>query len=298
MRFIKILAHPKATRASKDKVNQVKKRFEESNIKYSLEIGSDEKTTRQIAQKLSKDDCDTVVCLGGDGTLHGILNGIYGKELKLGIIPLGHGNDVARSLKIPKDIDRAVNIIKNGKSEKFYLGEIEKIGTNIKEYYFSVVGMGFDVRVIEIVEKQKLKDKYSSWAYNIGTIKALFSYKSPLIKAKYDGEQLDIKVMMFSIGNSTTYGGGMKITPKADPQKDFFNITYLRQMSIPKFLWHFPKVFSGKHIKIIKYVSNFNAKEIEIDYSPRGKIIADGELLDLLPAKITKAEYKQEIIVP
>ena len=189
MRF-KILAHPRADQVGKDKVDQVKKRFEESNIEYSLEIGSDEKTTRQIAQKLHKNDCDAVVCLGGDGTLHGILNGIYGKGLKLGIIPLGHGNDMARSLNISEDINRAVDIIKDDKSEEFYLGEIEKIGTNIREYYFSVVGMGFDVKVVEIVKEQKLKDRYSSWAYNVGTLKALFSYESPRIKAKYDNKKL------------------------------------------------------------------------------------------------------------
>jgi diacylglycerol kinase (ATP) len=152
--------------------------------------------------------------------------------------------------------------------------------------------------VIEIVEEQKLKLKYPKQAYNIGTLKALFSYRAPKIKAAYDGKDIEVEVMMFSVGNSTTYGGGMKITPKANPRKDFFNITYLNKMSIPTFLWHFPKVFSGKHINVKKRVKNFNAQRVVVDSQPRSKIIADGELLDLLPAEITKSQYKQEIIIP
>ncbi len=294
----KLLVYFKTAENQKKEIAYIERILKKLKFDYSLEIGSADFGTRDIAKKLTKKDCDVVICLGGDGTLHGILNGIYGKELKLGIIPLGHGNDAARSLNISHDIDRAIKIIQQEKSEQYYLGKIEKIGTNKTEYFISVVGMGFDVKVIEIVDKLKLKERFQSLGYSVGTIKALFSYRSPRIKAEYDGHKLDIDIMMFSIGNSTTYGGGMKITPKADPRKDYFNITYLKKMNIPTFLWHFPKVFSGKHIAVKKRVANFNAKEIIIDEYPRGKIIADGELLNMLPAKISKAEYKQSIIVP
>lgn len=293
-----LITYYKTAEAQKSKIAYVEKIFRQLNLNYSLQIGTDELSTEDIAQKLTKNNCDVVVCLGGDGTLHGIINGLYGKNIKLGIISLGHGNDMARSLGIPKKIKQAVQIIKQGKSEEFYLGKIQNMPTGEIEYFFSVVGMGFDVKVIETVEKDKLKDRYKSFAYNVGTIKALFSYRSPRIEIKYNNTVLQRKAMMVSIGNSTTYGGGMKITPRANPRKNYFNITYLRQMNIPTFLWHFPKVFSGKHIAVEKYVTNFNAKEIEIDDFPRGKIIADGELLNMLPAKISKAEHKQNIIIP
>jgi YegS/Rv2252/BmrU family lipid kinase len=295
----KIIAHPKIREGNqRGVIKKIEDRLSKNNVQHSFEIGSKEETTRDIAKRISSKECDTVICIGGDGTLHGILNGLYGKNLKLGIIPFGFGNDMARFLNIPNDIDEALNIINNNKSKQYHLGEITSERTNIKEYFFSVVGMGFDVKVIEIVEKQNLKRRYGSFAYSVGAIKAIFSYKSPRIKMEYNNTVFLRKAMMVAVGNATTYGGGMKVTPKADPTNKSFNVTYLRQMGRLAFLWHFPKVFSGKHIEVEKYVLNFDTPEIYIDCWPRSKIIADGELLDMLPAKVSKSKYLQKIIIP
>jgi len=296
--MIKVLAYPKNKIEGSQAIRKLEKRLKELKISYTIEFGEKEKSTRNIAKKLNKSQCDTVICIGGDGTLHGIINGLYGKGIKLGVMPYGHGNDLARYLNIPKNIDAALDIILKGKTKKYFLGEINKIGTDIKEYFFSVAGMGYDAKVIEIVEKQNLKKRFKAFAYTIGAIKAIFTYDPLRIEIIYDNITLQRKAMMVAVGNSTTYGGGMRITPKANPQNNYFNITYLRQLGKLAFLWNLPKVFSGKHIEVKKHIFNFNAREIELNSWPQGKIVADGELLDLLPARIRKSKFQQEIIIP
>jgi YegS/Rv2252/BmrU family lipid kinase len=295
----KVIAHPKAfLKEGRGVIHKIRNRLSEYKIDYSVEVGSEEKDTYQIASQVKPDEFDTVITVGGDGTIHKVLNGIYSRRLSFGIIPFGYGNDIARFLGVPKDIDEAIEIIVKGKEKKYYLGEAVSKRTGKKRVFFSVLGMGFDAKVAEAVEASQLKKYFGSFAYTAGALKVLFSFKSPQIKIKYNHSTISERAMMVPVGNTTTYGGGMKATPDADPSKEIFSAVFIRRMGKPAFLWHFPKVFSGKHIKVKKYVFSFNASEIEIDSLPRHKVVADGELYDMLPVKVRKTEKLQKFIIP
>ncbi|MGB9856630.1 MAG: diacylglycerol/lipid kinase family protein [Dictyoglomaceae bacterium] len=282
-----VLVNPIANHGKGKKLfSYIKGLFEGERFNFDIEFTKGkEETMRQVENALEK-GADVVVAAGGDGTVNEVVNGLKGRGI-LGILPIGRGNDIALSLKIPKNLEKAVKILKNGKYFKMDLGLVDG------RYFVGITGMGFDAEVNITANNIKLKGPLG---YIISVFTTLRKYKAKECEISFDGVNWKGKVTLVAIGNTKNYGGGMKILPNSQLDDGYFDICVIEKVNPLELVLYFPLIFVGKHT-INPHVKMFRAKEVVVKGPSDLMATMDGELI---PAKnlILKNIYQaQKVIV-
>ncbi|MEN1968168.1 diacylglycerol kinase family protein [Lentibacillus sp. N15] len=215
--------------------------------------GHAEEIARQIAMEPEKPDC--VIVIGGDGTLHEVMNGLYPKVTSIAFIPSGSGNDFARGCKIDKDpLAVFEKIVTEKQASDYWLGNYRVNDTN-ERIFVNSMGFGFDALVTERANQsfyKKLLNKFGigTASYAIAIMQILFTFKPLTVDITIDGKQERITdCWMVTIANHPFYGGGMKIIPDARVQPGSFPVLIFHSASKWKVLALFITVFTGKHVR-------------------------------------------------
>lgn len=282
-----VLVNPIANRGKGKKLfSYIKGLFEREKFNFDIEFTKGkEETMKQVENALEK-GADVVVAAGGDGTVNEVVNGLKGRGI-LGILPIGRGNDIALSLKIPKNLEKAVKILKNGKYFKMDLGLVDG------RYFVGITGMGFDAEVNITANNTKLKGPLG---YIVSVFTTLRRYKAKECEISFDGVNWKGEITLVAVGNTRNYGGGMKILPNSQLDDGYFDVCVIEKVSSLELVLYFPLIFVGKHT-INPHVKMFRAKEVVVKGSSDLMATMDGELI---PAKnlILKNIYQaQKVIV-
>lgn len=220
-----------------------------------------------------------VVAVGGDGTLHEVINGIYrtGAKLAVGHIPCGTGNDFARSYGLPRDPEAAWRNLTQGRAVPIDLG---MIGDRV---FINVAGFGFDAAVAAEVAKRTVGSKgRGALPYLIAVLKLLRTYRPQPMTVSIDGEQTELPIFFGAIGNGSTYGGGMRICPTALCDDGTFHVCLAGDFTPIEALANLLKVFWGGHISHAKCTYR-TAREVTIEGPPDVLVHADGQMIGGLP---------------
>ncbi len=267
----------------------VKNELDSQNITYTAEFTKQEGHAIKLAEKICQDTegVKNIVVLGGDGTLNEVINGIGSYEdVILGYIPSGSSNDLARSLKIPKNPLKSLsNVLKPNKFIYLDYGEIAFEDNDIKPRKFGCSsGIGYDAGVCEEVQRSLLKKKLNGFGagkfiYLAIAIKQLFSIKlqdATVIVDKIKTEKYE-KVLVVSNMIHKFQGGGLKMAPDADPTDGKLSICLVHGHSRAFLMLIFPTILFGKHIHF-KGVETFNCSSIEIMLDSKFAVHTDGEV--------------------
>jgi diacylglycerol kinase (ATP) len=279
--------------SSTGRVLKLKPRIEEIltglGIDYMMHIS---KSSEDIINTVKKNlnYYSNFISVGGDGTLHYIANVLAGTGKNLGCIPLGSGNDISGSLGFSADIEKACEAIKKCVTRKMDLGLI-----NSKYYYMGVSGAGFDSVVTDLANSTKFPVKGPS-KYKYAVYRTLITFTSKKFYIRYDGEEKTLYGMMLAVGNTDMYGGGMKITPSANPFDGILDICILKRMSKIHFIKTFPLVFEGKHTGD-PFIEYFKVNNMEVDSDYNFSVFADGEYICKLPVRYEVVPEALNIIV-
>lgn len=214
---------------------------------------------------------DIFVAVGGDGTINEVSKGlINSRGGKLGIIPCGTGNDLSRTLGIPRDYDEAIKTIINGNTKTIEVGLI-----NDKKF-INIASAGFDGEVIRNHKKLngRIKGKKS---YVLTLIYTLMGYKNKNVEINIDGTIYKESMLMLAAGNGKYYGGGLNILPDAELNDGFIHICIVRDIGRLKGLIIFPKIYKGGHVKHTKYVIMLKGRNIQIKSNDKLCVNIDGE---------------------
>lgn len=217
---------------------------------------------------------DVVVAVGGDGTINEVTAGLIEKDNKiLGIIPAGTGNDLSRSLGIPRDIREALKLILKGNTKEIRTGESNG------HHFLNISSVGFDVAVLTNIEmiRKKVKGKFS---YVLAVIYTLMKFKKSRITLDIDGKVYHKNLLLLAVGNGKYYGGGMMVLPNADLYDDYLHVCLVKDISNIKALTIFPVIFKGDHLKFLKYVETYKVKEIKVINNSPLLLNIDGEVLN------------------
>ena len=223
------------------------------------------------------------ICVGGDGTLHTIVNGILQldpliiSEIKIGIIPIGTGNDWVKTYSISKNYKKAIQIIKETKTIQQDIGELTITNTNETVYFNNLAGIGFDGYVVNKVHKFK---NLGFLAYLTGAIVSLTSYKKATLEITFNTTTIKEKTLMLLIGICNYSGGGMQLTKTPDPKDGLFDISIIHKVHLFNILGNLPGLFNG-NITNHKLINNYKASNIEVKVLDKQLtyIQADGELI-------------------
>ena len=276
MRFV-FIVNPVADRGKAQQVwaslqEESKRLHENAKVIFTEYPGH----AQDIASSILEADCDAVISVGGDGTIHEIVNGIAGRDIAIGIIPAGSGNDLARTLGISRDHGQALRNLSIKKSKWIDIGIVGD------RYFINIGGVGFDAEVVADMNNN-MRFLRGTAAYVASVIKKLFTFVPIELKISIDGEEMSKQVYICAVANGKYYGGGMMLAPPAEVDDGKFDICILEDLSKFDFLRTFPGVFKGKHINHPK-VKFYRGKEVVIEGPSHLSIHADGEIFGNLPA--------------
>ena len=224
----------------------------------------------------------TLVACGGDGTFHLALNSLPDLQIPIALLPMGTGNDLARYLGIKKP-KMGIAALSAGAPVKMDMGTIELIDGSIIRFA-GIASCGFDAQVNE---------RANTYRGPAGTLKYLVALAVELVKlnsrefmvSTNGGEHQAGRFTLIAVGNTSSYGGGLRMCPTADAFDQHFEVTYVDKVTRWLLVRVLPKVFWGGHTKH-RQVTQSVAQKIEIggDEFP---VYADGEKIGHGPVVIT-----------
>jgi len=226
-------------------------------------------------------DYDVVIAVGGDGTVHEIVNGLMriGEDRRpaLALIPVGSGNDTCRMIGSPTDIDEAIAVLRRNTSKTFDLGKCND------EFLVNSFSIGIDALTVARTLKIKEETGRSGMLlYGQALIQIiLFELEATRLDVAIDGVVQQRGVLVYTVTNGRTYGGGFKINPSAKPDDGTLTLSYIEWMPTLKTLTKIPPLLRGTHPKLKEY-SVEEVTAVTFTSSDGSKLIAqiDGELLE------------------
>lgn len=160
-----------------------------------------------IARRLTEQGETEFIVLGGDGTLHEVLNGLADPSVcKIGLVPSGTGNDFANRLNLPLDAEKAMKIILDGEATPVDYFQVSD------RRCMNVCGLGIDVDVLERCQRGRMKGKFK---YLWSLIRSLFAFKGYRVEIQSGDVSMERDVLICTACNGNVFGGGIKICPEA-----------------------------------------------------------------------------------
>lgn len=233
---------------------------------------------RELARDSLDSGYDVVVAAGGDGTVHETVNGLVQNdrtEIKLGLIPLGSGNDFAFGLGLHADINTAIRHIFTGTPRIIDLARI-KDDRGENEVVVNAIGLGFDATVT--IQSKTITRIHGFALYLLAALRTIaLYYQTPHLRIQFDDESVDQEALMMSVGLGPRVGGGFRLTPHAVFDDGLLDSCTVEPINRPTILRLLPKAMRGTHITS-PYVKMRRNRNIHIQSNIALPIHIDGEI--------------------
>ena len=260
---------------------EIQQLLNQKKIDFSFAFTQFSKHEIELAQNAIQKGFRNIISIGGDGTLHHVVNGImqqrYVKtsDITIAVVPLGTGNDWIKTYNIPNNIEKAIEIISKKKTILQDIGVLET-DNNTLSYFNNVAGLGYDGY---IVHKLKTLKHFGPIAYLISGLAGLLFYKKTVFKISFNNKIIETNCLMTLIGICKFSGGGMQFTKEVNTADGLFDITIAKNLNIFDLIFNIKKLYNG-NIVHHKKVETYKTKEITIiPQSSKPFIQADGELI-------------------
>ena len=262
------------------------------------------------------------VAVGGDGTVHDVLNGIAHfvewkkqegasvslSDFVLGVIPVGSGNDWIKTTGIPNDIEKAVSALQNGvcraqdvvKAAMLDLDALPQEKEIAVSYMINIGGVGLDARVCTMVNAKKQQGKRGKILYVTSLMQAIAERKPALAKVICDDKVIfDGPYLSLALGVGKYSGGGMRQTPEAILDDGLLDITIIPEIAFSRIACEAWRLFTGSFLKIPELTYS-RAKTIYVmpdTNSSLEPVEVDGEVVGKLPVRFDVLDNQINILV-
>lgn len=243
----------------------------------------------EIAEKAASEGYKTVVAVGGDGTIHEVINGLMkvdtAKRPLLGIVPVGSGNDFAGTMGIPRDSEEALRKVFSGSPRRIDIASVLD-GNGRKEYWMNTLGMGFDSAVN--FHSREVPIFQGFMIYFLALFRTIIeNYRPFKITGTIDGESLEKETLMLTVTNGKREGGGFLLAPDALQDDGLLNYILVDVISRLKMLMAIPYFLKGTHASL-NYVKTGTFKNISLKSNNPLWIHADGEIFAGFSSQVTE----------
>ncbi len=233
----------------------------------------------ELARQAGEQGCDLVIALGGDGTVHEVVNGLMQvpaeKRPALGIIPLGSGNDFAHILALPSEPNQALYSALNGTPRTLDIASVCDENGRL-EYFNNTIGIGFDA-IVNIYTRQ-ITRIHGFMMYFIALIQTIFRHFDVVdLHVETDQESWDLQTLLLALGNGPREGGGFLVTPEAKYDDGILNYVTIRKISRLMMLRLVPEVMKGTHGRF-KMVKMGQCRKVNLQSRQPLCVHCDGEV--------------------
>jgi diacylglycerol kinase (ATP) len=294
-----VFVNPAAGRGSAvRKVAALREAF--ARRKYSVEIVQSESAAefRCGIQAAVREGCGTLIAVGGDGTLHLLVNEVIGRDVQVGIIPSGGGNDFATALGIAKNVEQAVEVIVRGKTRMVDLVRVRN-SNGLNAVYLGGGGIGIDAEALRYAN-----GRFAKWPgrlrYLAAAIAALQRFRGLPVKAEFpdsDLPRVTEKVLLAAVLNTPTLGAGVRLAPGAKLDDGLLEVVIIEMLRKREVLALIPRLVVSGELRSKRVVRVRSAK-IRLTAEKETDFQGDGELLGKTPVEIEILHRALRVLAP
>jgi YegS/Rv2252/BmrU family lipid kinase len=231
----------------------------------------------------------TVIVMSGDGLIGQVGGELADTGATLGIMPAGRGNDLARVLGIPNDIEEAAGMIAAGQTRTIDVGEANGVR------FLGIASCGFDSVANRIANDARFIRGPIVYAY--AALRALVSWKAATFTLVLDGRRETATGYSIAVANSKAYGGGMYAAPDAELDDGLLDIGATGNVGKLRFLRGLTQIFKGEHLETLE-VRMWKAPEVRVEADRPFSVYADGDPIAELPATVRVIPGALRVIMP
>jgi len=292
----KLIANPGAGNVleAASRYEQVTSYLKEAGVKVDVAFARPKKEAIPIAQRAVKEGYDVVIAMGGDGTIGAVIRGIAGSKARLGIIPAGTENDIARALGIPEDLKEACAIIASGNTRKVDLGCITTKNEK-NHYFFMMIAIGLTATLYPMVNDVP-NGKFGGV---MEAIKTILKYKpNPTVNLTLDDDsKIEVETMLVTITNTPVTGIKNLVAPDASMEDGLLDISVYPGFSKAELLNYFIKT-AHEGTTPDGRIQRYRAKKIKVKTSPKLDISSEGIIVGRGTAWIKLLPGAMRVIAP
>lgn len=250
----------------------------------------------RYAKRALEEDFHVIAAAGGDGTVHEVVNGImeHGGDVRLGIIPLGTGNDLARTLAIPPDPRDALALLEVGQTARLDLLRVESDGR--MRFAVNAAAGGFSGQVDEVLTEE-MKTTWGPLAYLLSAasvVPDLQNYETYI--AYDDGPEEQVHALNVIVANGRTVGGGKRVAPLANPVDGLLDVVVVKWGTMLNFAEVGARLLTGNYLDS-PHVLYRKVRKVRVISHPGMWFNVDGELLTKEPVTFSVAPAALEVVV-
>jgi diacylglycerol kinase (ATP) len=288
----RVLLNPNAGSAGDlDSIQKILGRRPGTEIRITEKEGDAEELTREAV----REGAGLIVAAGGDGTLNAVLNGLAEdfSAARLGLLPLGTGNDFARSIGVPADLEGALAILDAGRTRRIDVASAT-MGGRCRFFLNMSVG-GFSGVVSE--KAGEAKDRWGPLAYMRGALDALPELAAFAVTLHLSGaETLCIATYNLVISNGRYVAAGIPVAPQARLDDGVLDVMIAPATTLPKLAILVPQILLGRHLDSDLLLFR-KATRVEVESDPPMSFNVDGEILGQEPARFEVLPRALEMVV-
>jgi diacylglycerol kinase (ATP) len=290
---ILLLENPRSgTAARRRRSRKLQSALKARGARVDVESPASAEAMRERAARARLSEHDVLMVSGGDGTLHAVVNGLVrvAREDRppLALLPLGRGNDFAFELGI-RSGKETLEALASGSRRLVDLGRTEA------GVFLGVAGAGFDAKAARRAHDTPFLS--GSLLYSYAVVRTVLDFRPLAARVRYEGGAYEGAITFAAVGNTSRYGGGMRIAPEASIDDGLLDLCLVRAIPRGTLLRMFPTVFSGRHLShpSVTYV---RTPFVEIETEEPAEVFADGEYLQSTPVRIEVRRRELLVVAP
>lgn len=269
-----------------------------AGVPFVLSVSEQPGHAIALAHSAAREGFRRFIAVGGDGTLNEVVNGLLGAgtpagEATLALLPVGRGDDWARTHRIPRKLEQAVRLVAAGRSVAHDLGVAEFQRDGSRRYFINVAGVGFDAYVVEQTRATRL----GPLTYVAGLLRGFATYRAPRMVVSADAMQLDEPLFVTFAAVGRYCGGGMHVAPRAQTDDGRFDVVTIGDIGRLELLGNLRRLFDGS-LPEYRKVKTVRCERVQVASSPAARVQADGELLGEAPVTFSVLPRAVHVIVP
>jgi len=282
-----VIMNSRAGRSPSEK-DRIKDLIASTGLDHNLRMTEHRGHAVELARQAVSEGCRYLVAVGGDGTIHEVVNGMMGDEgpvdpaTVLAVVPGGSGSDFIRTFGLPAD---PADAVKHLLGDPYFQVDVGKVTFTTEEgmrsvYFPNIAEAGLGGEVVRRAEA--LPRRIGKLRYLLSFWMTLARFKSATGVIHLDHRTYEGRVTNLVVANGQFFGGGMRIAPKAHPADGKFDVL-VQKGNKRDYVAGITKVFKGEHLPS-PAIKEYHARHVEITTDRPLQVEADGEVLGTTPA--------------